>query len=413
MIYNTFTGALAYVDQEVKNLVIEDPVRIEKGILVELQKNGIVVEDQVDEKKILAYHFNCDKYKVHDLVYILVMTYACNLACPYCYEGKKDAKSFDDKNLNILLSHIEKKAGNKNFNRLEVGLYGGEPLLAPKMCIKAMKSLSQFCDSIGIEFGGGIVTNGTLITQKLIEDLLEPYCGTIQISLDGGKGSHDKKRVFKNGRGTYDILLDVLGMLKDHRGISIRLNVDKDSITSCADLFDDLMDRGLNNIPVYVGWLHDYSHGFYSTRCFLHTEMADVEENLYEEMAKRNISYVPRTYGKHVPCAFDRDEIFLVDPYLDVYKCWSFVGLGDKKVGHIDSGGKMVFNDEFYNQMSRNPLEFEPCNGCKYLPACGGGCAAQALSENGTYLSGTCGRFKCTIDKDVSAYVKRRYSSQV
>lgn len=401
VLLNTLTNATARIDEEIKTLLDRDPDNIPKDILEMLHENGFVVEDGCDEKKIVAYWFDKDKYNVflRDLVYTVAVTYACNLGCPYCFQGtQKGIGILDTERADILLKNIDRNLSQKEFKALGLTLYGGEPLLAYRQCVQIMKGASRICDQQNKEFRGSIVTNGVLIDEEVVGTLLKPYCQWVQITMDGGREVHNKRKMRKDGSGTYDALLHVLELLRDaHVDVNLRLNVDRGNIDAFADLSRDLAERGLQDIKKYVGWVqpsHAERRGEgcsnYAETCFTVDEIVELENHVYRQMGRMRASDGTSLTFKHDPCMFDREDSYLVDPYLDLYNCWEFMGIKDRKVGHISESGEMVFNSEYYEQMSRNPLEIEECTDCTYLPFCAGGCAAYAYHENGTYHSSPC-----------------------
>ena len=420
-VFNTFTWAVGSMDSELKTLVEENPDEIPEDILQSLLENGFVVEDKYDERKRLAYFFDKDKYNVnvYDLVYIVAVTYTCNLRCPYCYEGtEKDPGFIDNKKVDILLKNIEKNFGKKNFHEFLLGLYGGEPLLIRDQCIRLMEGASALCSDNNVLFDGNIVTNGVLITEDVIENLIIPYCRTVQITMDGGRDAHNKRRIRKDGGGTYDTILDAISLLKDSgRPPDVRLNVDRENAYTFGELFEDLKDRGLGDIKVSLGWVHPPDEKLvgegcsgYTDMCFSHQEMANFEDIMFGTMDELGVVYDKPKLVKHSPCTFDREDAFLIGPYLDLYKCWEFVGQKDKQVGHLNGDGEVVLNHEYFEQVGRNPLQFEECRECVYLPLCGGGCAARAYLEFGTYNSPSCGRYKLTAQERIERYVKEELS---
>lgn len=419
ILLNTLSSATARIDEELKCLLEENPDNIPGDILKMFYENGFVVEDDCDERKILAHYFDKDRYNVylHDLRYTAAMTYACNLACPYCYEGpEKDTETFDNERIDILLKNIDKNLSEKDFKRIGITLYGGEPLLAYHQCVKLMESVSIICEQQNKEFWGEIITNGVLITEEVVDTLLKPYCDWVQITMDGGRDAHNKRRIRKDGSGTYDTLLDVLELLRDADiNFTLKLNVDRENADTFIELFRDLKDRGLEDIPKSFGWIYPANTegagegcGSHARKCFSPEEMPDFVEKIREqtgEMRRLQYSQESLVIPKHIPCPFDREDVYVVDPYLDIFKCWEFLGQKDKKVGHIDKNGEMTFNYEYYEQMSRDPLEFEECRDCKYLPICAGGCAAQAYFENGTYHSSLCKKRKYSHQNHMEEYV--------
>lgn len=59
-----------------------------------------------------------------------------------------------------------------------------------------------------------MTTNGTLLNKEIIKFLVENNI-FITVSLDGPKNMHDRYRIFPNGRGTYDIIINNLKKIKD------------------------------------------------------------------------------------------------------------------------------------------------------------------------------------------------------
>ena len=416
ILFNTLTSAAAQIDEEMKRLLEENPDKIPEDTLEMFLKNGFVVEDRCDEKKILAHYFDVQKYNVfpYDLGYTIAMTYACNLACPYCYEGsEKDTETLNSEKVDILLKNIDKNLSKKDFKVLKIVLYGGEPLIAYNQCVQLMEGASKICNEQNKELTSLMITNGVLITEEIVDTLLKPYCHWVQVTMDGGREAHNKRRIRKDGSGTYDTLLDVLELLEDADiTFTLRLNVDRENADTFAELFRDLKERGLENIRKSLEGVHPVDTegagkgcASYAEKCFSYSEMPDFAQKVYEQIGeKTNLQrslMVPR-YGF---CSFDKEDNYTVDPYLCIYKCAGFVGQEDKKVGYIDESGEMIFNFEYYEQMSRNPLEFEECKDCKYLPICAGGCAAQSYFENSTYHSSPCRKHKHVLQKYVESSI--------
>ena len=403
ILFNILTNAAAHIDAETKCLLEENPGAISEDILEMFLENGFVVEDGCDERKIVAYHSDKDKYNVipYDLVYTVAMTYACNLRCPYCYEGiEKDTETMDTKKVDILLRNIALNLNKKDFKMLKITLYGGEPLIAYHQCVRLMEGASKICDEQNKEFRGNILTNGVLINEDVVDNLLKPYCQWVQVTMDGGREAHNKRRIRKDGTGTYDTLLDVLEFLRD-AGIhfTLNLNVDRENADTFSELSRDLKDRGLENVEKSLGRIHPVdtgggrgcaSYASYAEKCFSYDEMADSAHDIYELMGDMWNSQKSIGTPRQGFCQFDREDSYTIDPYFSIYKCAGFLGKKDKRVGHIGENGETIFNYEYYEQLSRNPLEFEECRNCKYVPVCAGGCAAQSYFENGTYHSSPC-----------------------
>ena len=142
----------------------------------------------------------------------------CNLKCSYCYlqsgTGTKNSvqnrmtnKVFDDF-FDQYITSITKK---NSF--LNVSFWGGEPLLNFKIIKHIVKRVNVYKKKKFGQVDFLIVTNGTLISKKIAEFCKE-HNVKFQITIDGDKKCHDQQRMDKNGKGTYDIILQNIKLLQ-------------------------------------------------------------------------------------------------------------------------------------------------------------------------------------------------------
>lgn len=105
---------------------------------------------------------------------VLNLTNKCNLNCLYCSNDANKNSDFDltdDQILSIIYDIIEYKPFNVCFT-------GGEPLLRQNVLKKSINLLNK--NNIRTV----LLTNGTLLTKKIIDDLLNSGLNEIEISLD-------------------------------------------------------------------------------------------------------------------------------------------------------------------------------------------------------------------------------------
>lgn len=145
----------------------------------------------------------------------LVVSEECNQRCRYCtYSGGYKYKRSHSR---IMMdSATMKKAVDFYFShstrREEKGIafFGGEPLVNFGLIKECVKYVSERYSTSNIF---NMTTNGTLLTEEKIDFLAENRF-SILISIDGPKEIHDRNRVFKNGKGTFDRLMKNLRKLK-------------------------------------------------------------------------------------------------------------------------------------------------------------------------------------------------------
>lgn len=137
---------------------------------------------------------------------MVFMNLGCNLACRYCYEGgMKGTFYMSPETADLLIALIE-----SHFNEgrsVHVDISGGEPLLS----IERINYISERCTSSaekrGLHYTFNLVTNGTLLTGKRVEELSALGLRGAKVTLDGLKENHDHYRPFKSGSGSFDIII--------------------------------------------------------------------------------------------------------------------------------------------------------------------------------------------------------------
>ena len=143
----------------------------------------------------------------------------CNMACSYCFaKGGKygldrrcKTMSWDTARKTIKW-FFELKRNKKG--ALSIQFFGGEPLLNIDVLEKSLSFIREKVDAGHCPFIQlQVSTNGTLLTDKAIKILAKHNC-IPWVSLDATKRSHNKKRVYKDGRGTYDDVLAGIRRLK-------------------------------------------------------------------------------------------------------------------------------------------------------------------------------------------------------
>ncbi len=141
---------------------------------------------------------------------MLVPSYDCNLACPYCYQCQIRSK-LDSKSSQIMTPETVDLIFGKAFKNLfpaverhsqvDVTLYGGEPFLQ-----KHHPSLERIIHyTLLHQMKVMAISNATTLHSILpIFGRRRGLVNWLQISFDGDKEFHDKSRVTRSGTGTFD-----------------------------------------------------------------------------------------------------------------------------------------------------------------------------------------------------------------
>jgi len=404
-IYNTLNQSVLFCDEELKNALESNPDVLPSEYGASLKKIGVILEDTTDELLAYKYLYDCKAFETHKIQFVVVTTYKCNLACPYCYEGKGEvySREMDYEMAEKIMKAMQNRILYLQSKYITLILFGGEPLLNFDVGVEIIKKMGAWCKNHDTVLRTFMVTNGTLLTKEIC-DLLRDHIDGVQLTVDGPQLYHDTTRIYKNGKGTYtDVICALKTALECGVNVSLRVQISKENCHSMDQLFQDLSPFlesrkvTLNIAPLsrYSGICSNFSSQF-------------LEKEDQETVLPAVLQYNPHLQpGAHcIPCvAFSNSFIF--DGNGDIYKCITTVG-EDKRIGYISDKG-IVFEPELYTFMGRDPLKIPECSTCCYLPLCGGGCPRTAFLTHGTYQSAVCGGSKKVHYEMIAAYVRRKF----
>ena len=154
--------------------------------------------------------------------FVLKTVERCNINCSYCYffNGIDDSFKYhppyiSDHTISVFVEFVKKAISSKKLEKVNISFHGGEPLM------QKITSFRQMCTSIRAAISEQVKvvftlqTNGLLLTNQWL-DLLAEEQVHIGVSIDGTKEFHDKFRIDKQGRGTFDKVVEKLDLLSKH-----------------------------------------------------------------------------------------------------------------------------------------------------------------------------------------------------
>ncbi len=381
---------------------------------------GILVDEDANEDEIYTYRRNLEKYDNNSLTTTILLTWACNLRCIYCFQDHDiTAESMSIRMAMRYISFLKNTAISNRTKNMNITLFGGEPLLNMKAGFFILEEMTKFCADNDILFHCGIVTNGTLLTEEVLSKLVSYSCNYFQITLDGVKEIHDTRRIDKNGRGSFDATMKALKLLNPIPGIRkiIRINVDKTNLASTYQLLDYIGKNGLKltKCTVDFGIVKSNSAACadYAGNCLSPDEIGNVLYDLWKYAEQQGFRYNIKPRQHYLYCGLYRENNYTITPNCEVYKCWEQAGQKEHCMGIIDEFGRFVEQTPaFYHWMNTDPLQSHECKNCAYLPACGGGCGVAKTSDFNKTPSNNCCGDKGKIDKELLIYVNNKMKRQ-
>lgn len=402
-------------ESEKKAIEDGDLETINKELCQEFVEKQIIIQDDFDELKVFEYYHNKSKFNYNCLIYTILLTWACNLRCVYCYEGAGENKHFS-MNTEIadkVIKFMERDALDKHPKFISIMLFGGEPLVNFPVGKYILEKMNLFCKEHNIILVTSIVTNGTLITEEILKTLVENNCKYLQITLDGPPEIHNQRRVGKNGQGTFDAIIENLVKLKKYQEkipVIIRVNVDKNNIGTIPVLMKILKEKQLTDFHIDFGIVHGGTESCsnYENNCYIEDEIGELLGRLWDEANEVGFNTEARPMRKWTYCGLNCDNNYTISPEGEVYKCWEHAGETEHLMGTISDQGLIINpTNKFYEWMTRNPLDAKECRDCVYLPACGGGCGAISFNETNSYTGKGCFKIRGCIEKQVISYISK------
>ena len=392
LIFNSLTSAFGIMNcatQElyngIENINIDSITEksIKENIDV-MKSNGFLVNEDIDEFERIKLLSRFARYKNNNLSIAIAPTMNCNMACPYCYEDKTSHR-INTETKELLIKFIENYIVTQNIKYFSVTWYGGEPLLELKTIQDISKEFIDICKKSGAVYNSGIITNGSLLDYTTAKLLIEECnVSRAQITIDGFKETHNKRRILKNGLDSFQIIIDNIDSIKDILPIVVRINVDKsnaDEISNMINYF--ITDKGWKNTvkfylsPVFARTNETYD--FDSSFCLTEKEFSEIDTWIINDLSLREDSNIlGDLYPKSrlIYCGALKYNFYAVDPNGYLYTCWENVGKTQLNVGNVKDG--VLFNKNFINWLTTDLPN--NCMKCNMLPLCQGGCPHNRIS---------------------------------
>jgi uncharacterized protein len=408
MVFNSFSGAICELDVGVwEDLRCGELSRISEEFLLGLFNEGFVVESSRNECSEYDSKYIFDQENGDSFLCQVMLASGCNLACPYCFQGAPDKRDnvIHRSSLERILRWLKQAINDAGPNHVHFSMYGGEPLLAKDHLPWLLSELKEIADQYRLRMDLAMVTNATLLDDNLIR-LLIAHKVFMQITLDGPKEIHDVRRPFKDGRGTYEVVMANVRKIIAAGGADLfrlRINTDKHNLLALRPFVAFLNSLGVKNLNCGLVHFRGASH-CYESRCVAdHNERYSVEKEVYSILKPYGYADTVTDIALSTGCGFNKPRAFVITPSLDVYKCEELAASGVFSVGHIDSDGNMVLKKDVYDRhISRGPMLFEQCKKCRLLPLCGCGCAAAAHVAKGDPFLPQCWLTQSDVEQKIS-----------
>ena len=389
--YNALTNDLAILEADEYNayeMLRREGMSIQTQKLVNgLLEGGFIYQDGIDEIDAVRLKMYQARFGQNTLGLTIAPTSDCNFRCIYCFEKNVIQPIYMNEEVeNSIIRYIENSISN--IKSMNICWYGGEPLLGYESIKKISRAVIEICEKNHVAYGAGMVTNGYLLSEERIKELVELKVLHYQVTIDGGRTVHDMRRGLRSGVGSYDTILQNLKMLSQNEevSISIRMNVDKENAEDVDDILEMVASLSENdNINCYLGHVEAIEGCYKEEDCLNNEEYATLSKDFNESLKKRGL---PPIHYEEYPrlqlagCCATLGNSFIINADGRIYKCWNEIGDETHCVGEIsDPMWEGKYRYEYMKFMGYDPTMDKECRECKYLPLCMGGCPHKRINH--------------------------------
>jgi len=407
LIYNSISNALIESDERqvelLKNLIGINSIDILNSFFPSnidlLINDGILISSEVDEKEIIKKRTIKlkEEFDSNKILHItLCTTNACNLRCVYCFEKEKREQPLNNNNADDVIKFLENIFINEKekIQTLDTTWYGGEPLMNFDYLKEVSEKIILLTEKYKIKYKAGIITNGTLLTKEIINEFDSLRITNIQISIDGGRNTHNKKRIYKGGLGTYDVILKNTSMLPEKINITIRIHCDRAVINSLDELLSDLEKNGIwpqraAYVKLNLANLTDAGdvteEEYFKTKEFFRIKQLRYFNSWARKNGKKQSSLKIKYPSIMSPYCGTASSNYgsVIDDNGFASKCFEDVYCADKTVFHINDRNIDNKNYIDYTNYNKFTNDFK-CNNCKIMPICETNCIKKHIENRAT-----------------------------
>lgn len=409
IIYNTINGGVISLEKDIyKNI---NNKKNPQKIINYLKQKEFIVKNSIDEKEQFMKSLLKEWNKNEFLGLHILTTTGCNFKCPYCYQSGIEANLLNEKKLNKIIKFLKNYIIENKIKEASLEITGGEPTTNWSIVEKLLKKINKIFKDNNIKYRTFIVTNGYNFTKEKV-DLIQKYnWERLQVTLDGPKFIHNKRRILRNSKGTFDKIIENIEYIINNNKIekiNLRINYDKSNIKYIPEFLEFIKNKfGTEKILISLGLITktvncSEANKFINNYAIDNTEFFQNYINLYKKAFDLGFK-MPDIFSFDGMCTSKLKHGFIIEPNGNIVKCVSGVGRPEFVIGNIDKD-KTVNKNYLFPDLYEKCLEKE----CAFLPICHTGCRFESLVNNNDMHNNLCK--KELLEKINNEIIKINYS---
>ncbi|MBL7972396.1 MAG: radical SAM protein [Prolixibacteraceae bacterium] len=320
----------------------------------------------------------------------------------YCYQAGYESQfvALSKEVIDSFFDYILKEfAGRRKY----ITIFGGEPFLNAPQHKENIAYIIQEAARNNLEVA--VVTNGYHL-QEYMEILKSGKIREIQVTLDGTRDIHNKRRFLKGGDATFDRIVSGVDLLLENQiPVNLRMVVDRQNISNLPDLAKFAIGKGWTSSALFKTQL---GRNYELHECQANQQKLYSRLELYQDLYAllKEFPYISEFHRPAFSVSkflFEQGEMpaplfdactgtkteWAFDFTGNIYACTATVGKHGESLGtfypEVRKDAEAV--EEW---QERDILSITKCQSCNLSLICGGGCASMAKNYNGSLNSHDC-----------------------
>lgn len=324
-------------------------------------------------------------------------THLCNLACTYCYNDDVRDPVMTTGTLERVVGQVFAYVRERAPERLASFIWhGGEPMVAGLEFFETAVRL-QRQHATGIRYNNSLQTNGTLIDERWL-DFLRRENFTASISIDGPAHLHDRYRIDRRGRGSFQRVMDAIGRVKEAGvALGVCVVISRANIDHVDEIYDFLAAHKLrfNIIPLNRSGSARENYGEvgleaeeYATawiRMFDRWFDADRDYVYCSDFVFKTRAIIAGRPADCIGLAQCSETNISIDPVGDVFPCATLSGTAENRYGNVVEADLAEIMNSPVAIDHRHRRTDPQCAKCVWQHVCHGGCQARAYKFFGDH----------------------------
>jgi uncharacterized protein len=380
---------------------------MESSLVEQLLEGGFLIDGGIDEVATIRERFH-QAVAGTPIVLTITTTMDCNLGCYYCYEERSNDR-LKVTEIQEIVSLAQRLVTDSGKDSLHVDWYGGEPLLNIEFLELASAALQELCRRLKVCYSASVISNGTRWPLQVGEFLHKHKIRQVQISFDGMRANHDKRRRYRKGfaerekPSSFDEAVKLVDELVRHVRVDLRMNIDRGNRDDVLPFMRFARSKGWfsgrQRVVFQPARISSYTeHSAFMRKAELSIEeyeeiRARVREEAAEAISLEEAEVPDRfPYPRTSVCAALAHDSVVVGADAKLYRCGLQVGERGRSVGTmtLSSSPLLPILSEAADRKSSeekwwksfDPTTLPTCSCCSFLPVCWGGCPKKHLDED-------------------------------